>query len=72
MKKGKCIKCSSSNVYRADRGIGGNDCILLKSLSWSSVTSSYMTYICTDCGYYENYISNKGDLEKVKGIWEKV
>lgn len=72
MKKGKCIKCGSNNIYRTEKGIGGNDLAVLKKSSWMSSTSSTTTYLCTDCGYFENYISDSGDLEKVKGVWEKV
>lgn len=65
MKSGTCPKCGSKNVYMKQYkmaeilgGVAGR-------------VGEQDDYVCTDCGYYEQYIVDKGALEKVREKWKK-
>ncbi len=72
MKKGKCPKCGSSDIYS-----GAN--LSFKSGTYGSNTvpiggffggmAPLDNYICGQCGYVESYISRPGDLEKIRARW---
>jgi hypothetical protein len=34
--------------------------------------SPYVSYVCTDCGYFENYIDDRAKLADVASKWERV
>lgn len=70
MKNGTCLKCSSSNVS-------------FKPYALDKVTVDgrgveYVDYVCTDCGYFETYITDKDALGKISkraeklGDWKRV
>ncbi|MBN1638837.1 MAG: hypothetical protein JW866_07710 [Ignavibacteriales bacterium] len=72
MKKGKCPKCGSSNIYEGTKvkmkgGSHGSNSIPITS--WSAAPLD--NYVCIDCGYVESYIANKEKLEKIKEKWPK-
>jgi hypothetical protein len=71
MKDGKCPKCNSSNVYKRDQGAGPEHGFFV---STSTITggSAYESYVCVDCGYFENYIQDKAKLQDVQKKWTKV
>ena len=67
MKNGrKCIKCAGENIVRVDGRCGpygsGNN-IMLGATIFSGINVN--TYICTDCGYTEEWIDTC-DLDKIK------
>jgi predicted nucleic-acid-binding Zn-ribbon protein len=67
MKRGRCPKCDSSEVYRKTRGP------LEEGVSislWAAATLD--TYICTNCGYVENYAVDDGNFAKIVKKWRKV
>jgi hypothetical protein len=78
MKNGQCPKCHSTNIFKNVNGIDwGNEgsgigiwigSINSRSIAWSDCDS----YICADCGYFENYILDKDVLQKVQAKWKKV
>jgi len=73
MENGKCNNCDSDQVYRSLNGIiSGNKLVFVRHLSRITSRSDKMTYICTNCGYYKNYIVDKEILQKITGKWEKV
>jgi len=78
MKNGRCSKCNSTNVFMNRSGIEWSDesgrvTIWIGSPeSRSGKQSYYDSYICIDCGYFENYILNQDVLHEVKKNWSKV
>jgi hypothetical protein len=77
MKNGKCPKCNSTNVFMNRKGIewGGGWWleIWMGNLNErSSRQSDYDSYICADCGFFENYILDKNVLNEVQTKWTKV
>ncbi len=67
MKRGQCPKCSSSEVYHKIRGH------LEEGVSislWAVATID--TYICSKCGYVENYVLDDGNFAKIVKKWDKV
>ncbi len=78
MKNGKCPKCNSTNIYMNRRGIdwgsksqwieiwiGTPDS---RTNSWSDFDS----YVCIDCGYFENYILDHEALREIQAKWKKI
>ena len=73
MLNGQCPRCNSGAVYRRKNGIiSGDKHIYVTGLGFSSSRSDKMTYVCTACGYYENYIIDKSICGKITAKWEKV
>jgi transposase-like protein len=78
MKNGKCPKCNSSNVFKNNKGIdwgsgwGWLEIWIGNSKERSNLQSDCDSYICTDCGYFENYIIEKDILQEVRTKWMKV
>ena len=75
MKNGKCIKCNSATVYTAQLGVFYGD-LKLEGAGFPGIIGSplYISYLCTTCGYFENYVDDQQMLQKVssnKG-WKKV
>lgn len=70
MKNGKCPKCDSSNVYFKEYA--------LDKVTVDGKSAEYVNYVCTDCGYFETYITDKYALSKIAaraetmGDWKKV
>ena len=71
MKNGKCPRCDSSEIYHKINGIiSGNKKIYVR-VSILSPETGKVTYVCSSCGYYENYICDKNILSKIKEKWDK-
>ena len=69
MKMTTCPKCQSPNVFVCDGGVGW-DVNLLVTATGSMDTIEWETYLCTDCGYFENYINDNDCLQKIRdGRW---
>lgn len=73
MTKGICPKCNGTNVYTGkDKNLyyGERTRITLNFLSGLRT----MIYICTDCGFAEEYVTPLEDLDKLKNAkqWMKV
>jgi predicted RNA-binding Zn-ribbon protein involved in translation (DUF1610 family) len=69
MIKGKCPKCSSQEIYVSEDGggIGGHSYFYLEVKNDGSPNSlQWQTYLCADCGYYENYLLDKQKIAKIK------
>jgi hypothetical protein len=66
MKNGKCPKCGSGNIYKSDSAIVYEEnslpqIILSTADGWRYF--DYDSYVCTDCGYFENYIRPEKDIK---------
>jgi hypothetical protein len=78
MKNGKCPKCNSTNVFMNIYGVEWSDeagwlTIWMGSQKERSAKQSrYDSYICVDCGYFENYILDKEILHEVQTKWNRV
>jgi RNase P subunit RPR2 len=69
MKNGTCPKCNSSNIYFK--------AYELREVRLHNKQTEYIDYGCTDCGYFETYITDKDALSKIPiraqklGDWKK-
>jgi RNase P subunit RPR2 len=63
MKSGKCSKCHSFNVYFKEYA--------LNNVTLDGKYVGYIDYVCTDCGYFETYITDKNALSKISVQAEK-
>ena len=64
MKSGKCPKCDSSNVYFKPYA--------LDKVTLDGRSVEYVGYVCTDCGYFETYITSKDALSRIPELAEKL
>ena len=64
MRSGQCPKCGSSNVYVKQYG--------LLDVKVDGRVSEHEDYICTDCGYFECYVTDQKRLNHVKENWKRV
>ncbi len=71
MNSGTCPKYQSSNVFRKKKGIDYSRGIYAHTGIVTSA-SPHVSYVCTDCGYFENYIDDRAKLEAVANKWERV
>ncbi|MCP4542728.1 MAG: hypothetical protein GY832_36865 [Chloroflexi bacterium] len=76
MNRGECPKCGSSNIYKQSDGIRPRDEWVMLDSHWGKLEvrnpTPVDTYLCIDCGYFENYVTDKDKLSKVAQIWDKV
>lgn len=64
MKNGTCPKCSSSNIYFKPYA--------LDKVTLDGKGVDYADYVCTDCGYFETYITDRDALARIPVRAEKV
>jgi len=70
MRNGTCPKCDSANVYFKE--------FALDKVTLDGKNVEYVNYVCTDCGYFETYITDKYVLSKIftraekMGDWKQV
>ena len=72
MINGKCPSCSSTNVFKRDQGVYMGERYLFVETGFATNNCDYESYVCVDCGYYENHIKDKGKLQSVQKKWTKV
>lgn len=73
MKKGKCPKCGSDDVFcgqdiRPKSGPFGSNSIPVSITSIAALDN----YVCSQCGYVESYISDQAKLKEIFIKWPKV
>jgi rubredoxin len=72
VENGECPKCGSSEVYRRRGGMVSDNAVylFLGLLNYLEID----TYVCTSCGYIENYTAEKGHLTKIarNKKWQRV
>ncbi len=71
MKNGKCIKCMSENVVVSKSEHGGSvgpgfTLSVMAEGNAMYATKLWQTYLCLDCGYFENYLTDNKILETIK------
>ena len=63
----QCPKCSSGDIFKKHgEGIGWRNEIYVGLGFGMQATKDWQTYLCTNCGYFENYLTNKDWLTKIK------
>lgn len=75
MKNGTCPTCNSATVYSKRNGMsyGDGGIHVQVSSEWASTAlRGSIHYICSTCGYFESYITDKNKLEAVTKDWTKV
>jgi predicted nucleic-acid-binding Zn-ribbon protein len=73
MRNGKCPTCGGTNVYSKAGGVGvSDDKVIHVYTGMISRAVPYVSFVCTSCGYFENYIADKGKLQEVEKTWQKV
>ena len=71
MKMITCPKCQSPNVFVSETGVGWDPNLFVAAGGDMEPTYEWETHLCTDCGYFENYITDNDCLQKIKeGRWE--
>ena len=73
MKNGKCLKCGSTTVYSLANGVvpGGHVREYIQMDGMYSA-ADVLSFLCTTCGYYENYVTDAKKLSAVAGKWPQV
>lgn len=64
MKNGTCIKCNSPNVYVKDYEV--------TAITLNGKPVPNKSYLCTNCGYFETYITDQGALGNIVTRAEKL
>ena len=62
-----CMKCNSKDILLIPgkhNGFGNGNIIIVGSSSIGAVKVS--RYLCCECGYSEEWIDNKNDIEKLR------
>jgi hypothetical protein len=73
MKSGQCPKCKNQTVYKSASGIGyGKRGSFYAFTSALNMPTPVEDYVCTTCGYFESYITDRGKLDEVGQKWEQV
>ena len=71
MKRGKCVKCGSTNVRRGPKpNMWRNSTGMIPLGSAWGTNVGVRNYICADCGYVESYVVNDEDREKLRKKWK--
>ena len=75
MKSGQCPRCKANTIYLRKQGIEYERSMQLGILIRTDEGGGPIplnNYVCTTCGYFENYIADKTKLEQIAAQWEKV
>lgn len=70
MNSGTCPKCQSSNIFKKKNGINHHKGIHVYT-STMTFPSSFVSHVCADCGYFENYIDDRAKLADIASKWER-
>jgi predicted nucleic-acid-binding Zn-ribbon protein len=71
MKSGRCPKCRSTDVRVGPPGTTLlNDMNMFSISFWSNTTAE--RYVCTACGYMEQYVADPADRRKIAAKWPGV
>ena len=73
MKNGQCPKCGSQTVYSQPNGIcfHNSNSFHVRTATLDRNTP-FMSYLCTTCGYFENYATDPNKLAEAAKTWPKV
>jgi predicted nucleic-acid-binding Zn-ribbon protein len=72
MEHGQCPKCDSSEVYERRGGMTSSHGIIIHLGLFKFL--EIRTYVCTNCGYIENYTADKSYLPDIaqSSKWNRV
>jgi predicted nucleic-acid-binding Zn-ribbon protein len=62
----KCPKCMSADVFLKQRGVGWGKGLAVGSGSSMIGPVEWVTYLCTSCGYFKNYLTDQSWLTKIQ------
>jgi hypothetical protein len=66
MKNGKCPKCGSATVFTLENGVAYGFKEPIVNTGASILSESIVdSYLCTTCGYFENYIKDPHALAQI-------
>ena len=68
MKDGQCPKCGSHEVHVDRENNGYSTTLRTGGLSYARLDA----YVCANCGYVENYLSDKEKLRQIAEKWALV
>jgi predicted nucleic-acid-binding Zn-ribbon protein len=68
MEHGQCPKCNETTIYAKNDGITFG----VNNLNINGRPTSYISFICTSCGYFENYVNDPKKLEEIASTWQKI
>ncbi len=79
MKDGQCPRCNSREVYVSldAGGIGAGFGIHVLDGESMAPTRKWQTFLCADCGYFENYLLDEEKIARIvedpqKAGWKKI
>lgn len=68
MKKGTCLKCKSTDVYKS----GARRANGISVMNISQFSAAWLeNYVCAACGYVESYVMDADKMEKIRQKWKK-
>ena len=71
MKRGKCVKCGSTNVRRGPKpNMWKNSTGMIPLGSAWGTNVGVRHYVCADCGYAESYVVRDEDRGKLRKKWK--
>lgn len=73
MKNGICTRCGVTSIHTMVNGVvpGGSARQYIRSGNTYTAVE-VVTYLCTACGYYENYVTDAGKLGQAAQNWPAV
>jgi predicted nucleic-acid-binding Zn-ribbon protein len=73
VKSGKCPKCESASVHSKPGGLGFANVSRISVYAGSiGKPSTTAAYLCTTCGYFEVYLTDKDFLAEAAKAWSRV
>jgi hypothetical protein len=74
MKNGLCPKCGTASVFSKPDGVkfSAMQGVAFVHTGGSTRATPAMSYVCTNCGYFENYLLDPAKLAQVAQTWEPV
>jgi DNA-directed RNA polymerase subunit RPC12/RpoP len=72
MKNGQCPRCGSRTIYSQPSAIYFYNNTLQVRTGAFSRGVPFTSYICTTCGFFENYVADQDKLAEVARTWQKV
>jgi len=74
MKNGICPKCGNATVYTMNNGVSFSPMsgVCFVRTGGATMASAATSYVCSRCGYFENYIADANKLTSVAKAWQKV
>ena len=74
MRNGTCIKCGSATVHMKPNGLQLGESMrgVFIVTSMLTMASPFVTFLCSNCGYFENYVNDPAKLAEVRERWVKI